>query len=223
MPVPKPTRIFHITAVENLTSIVGNGGLKPKNSLIHNGIGYQNIAYQSIQQRRANKVVTVPPGGLVHDYVPFYFAPRSPMLYTINRGNVAGCPWRQEDIVHLETTVERVIHNNLPFVFYDMNAALDMAKPYISTHDLDKVAWELITEDPCLDGYCIYWQSKHSVPRYVFRMEKRQAEFLIHGAVALSVIVRIGVYDNARRDRVQRSLGAMAGSVPVEVKRDWYF
>ncbi len=223
MPVPKPTRIFHITAVANLTSIVANGGLRCKNVLTQRGLQYGNIAYQNIQARRAAKVVTVRPGGVIHDYVPFYFAPRSPMLFTINNGNVPGCPWTQEDIVHVETTVEHIAGRQLGFVFYDMNAALGVARPYNSIQDLDKVAWDLITENPRLDGYCKFWQSIHSNPRYVDRMEKRQAEFLVHGTVPLDLVVRIGVFDVGRRAQVMQALGALAATVPVEVKRDWYF
>ena len=33
-------------------------------------------------------MVPIGPGGAVSDYVLFYFAPRSPMMYAIHRGNV---------------------------------------------------------------------------------------------------------------------------------------
>jgi hypothetical protein len=51
-------------------------------------MGYHNIAYQGAQGKRATKLVARPPMGVIHDYVPFYFAPRSPMLFTIDKG----CP-----------------------------------------------------------------------------------------------------------------------------------
>lgn len=70
------------------------------------------------------RAVPNPPGGLVHDFVPFYFAPWSLMLLAINSGRVAGCQWRQSDIVHFETTVQRVVAVGQPFIFYDRNATL---------------------------------------------------------------------------------------------------
>ena len=70
-------------------------------------MAYQNIAPAGAQGARAAKRVGLSPGGSVHDYVPFYFAPRSPMLSAIHNGQVAGCGLRQQDIVHLETTVGR--------------------------------------------------------------------------------------------------------------------
>src|SRR4051812_37511694 len=97
MPPPSPVWIYHITAIPNLINIVAQGALWSKGSLVRSGQQYENIAYQGAQGKRAMKIVDVPPGGVVHDYVPFYFAPRSPMLFTINQGNVEGCAYRQKD------------------------------------------------------------------------------------------------------------------------------
>ena len=58
------------------------------NSLRRQRINYVDIAYQGIQDRRATTRVPCGAEGVLHDYVPFYFAPRSPMLYTIHKGNV---------------------------------------------------------------------------------------------------------------------------------------
>ncbi len=173
-------RLFHITAIDNLSGIFETGVLLSKNAGALNGINYQNIAHTSIQSTRSEKLVPNPPGGNIHDYVPFYFAPRSPMLFAINKGNVNGCSLRQEDIAHLETTVDKVIEKNADFVFYDRNAAMDFSKPFTDLAMLKtQIAWDLITESPKLDGFCKYFQSKHDNERYVDRMERRQAEFLV--------------------------------------------
>ena len=92
MPAPRPTRLFHITAIANLPAILARGALLSKNGGAATGINYQNIAHAGAQGARAARSVPNPPGGLVHDFVPFYFAPRSPMLFAINGGRVAGCP-----------------------------------------------------------------------------------------------------------------------------------
>ena len=41
------------------------------------------------------------PGGTIHDYVAFYFAPRAPMLYAIYKGNVADYTEGQTPLVYL--------------------------------------------------------------------------------------------------------------------------
>lgn len=224
MPAPKPTRLFHMTAAANLAAICKVGGLVSKNHGAAGGINYQNIAYSGAQGARAVREVPDPPGGSIHDYVPFYFAPRSPMLFTIDRGNVPGCPWRQADIVHLETTVERIVARGLSFVFYDRNATLDYSKPFTSLADLDAaVAWDLITESPRLDGYCKYWKSDPFNPRYADRMERRQAEFLVKARMPIDCLTRMGVIDPARKAEVEGILKAAGITVRVDVMRDWYF
>lgn len=224
MPAPRPTRLFHITAIANLPSICNAGALLAKNAGVAGGISYQDIAYQGAQGARSRRQVPDPPGGSVHDYVPFYFAPRSPMLYTINSGNVPGCVWRQADIVHLETTVERVFGAGRPFVFYDRNATLAFSEAYTDLARLDDViAWNLLTEAPQLDGYCKFWQNKNLPDRYTDRMERRQAEFLVRDQVSLERMTRIGVIDAAKQTQVKSILGSAALRVRVDVMPSWYF
>ena len=75
---PLPTPIYHITHIENLGSILRAGGLRAVGRLREQGAGYQSIAYPHIQDRRGGVRVPCGVGGSLHDYVPFYFAPRSP-------------------------------------------------------------------------------------------------------------------------------------------------
>ena len=76
------TPIFHITHVENLASIIREGGLRCDREAAERGLAEVGIAHQHIKDRRAGRRVPLPPGGTLDDYVPFYFAPRSPMLYS---------------------------------------------------------------------------------------------------------------------------------------------
>jgi hypothetical protein len=160
---------------------------------------------------------------MVHDYVPFYFAPRSPMLRAIEGGRVDGCTWRQADIVHFETAVDRLTANENRFVFFDRNATLQFSTPFTDLADLDQIAWDLLTESPALDGFCKYWHSVVSNPGYAEQMERRQAEFLIRDRVPLESFLRIGVIDVQRRDEARAILQAAGVNLPVEIKTDWYF
>ena len=223
MPVPNPVRLFHITAIANLTAICQAGALLSKTRSAAVGVGYQNIAHGGAQNVRATKPLPNPPGGAVHDFVPFYFAPRSPMLSAIHAGKVAGCTLAQEDVVHLETTVERVTAHAEPFVFYDRNATLAYSKPYTNLAQLEVVAWDLLTETPLLDGFCKYFQNRHQEERYVDRMERRMAEFLVHDRVPLLQFTRIGVCTPAKAAKVQAILDAAGVPLQTEVKTDWYF
>jgi hypothetical protein len=223
MPVPNPVRLFHITAIANLPAILATRALISKNAGSTVGIAYQNIAHSGAQGARAAKRMPDPPGGTIHDYVPFYFAPRSPMLMAIHGGRVAGCNLRQDDIVHFETTVDRITQSGNPFVFFDRNATLALSKPYTDLQHLTVVAWDLITERPQLDGFCKYWTSKLNEVRYADRMEKRQAEFLVKGAVGIESFTRLGVISEAKANEVRAVVAQHGLDLPVQVMRDWYF
>jgi hypothetical protein len=223
LPVRNSQRIFHITAIANLARIAKSKTLLANAVLQKKKIQHGNIAYQGAQGKRATKLVAKPPGGVIHDYVPFYFAPRSPMLMAINGGKVEGCTYRQQDIVHLETTVEAIVDKGLAFVFYDYNATLDFATCYSDLKDLNKIDWPLFYETPRLDGYCVYWFSTVNNPKHILRMETRQAEFLVHQNVPLNLINCVGAYSPEKATEVQKIFGDADIDIPVEVKTAWYY
>jgi hypothetical protein len=221
--VSSPLRIFHITPICNMPSIAKSRKIYAKSLLRKKEIEYGNIAYQGAQGKRATKMVAKPPGGVIHDYVPFYFAPRSPMLFTINNGNVPDCPHRQRDIVHFVTTVEIVRASHLTYVFYDYNATLTIATCFSDVKDLGKIDWDLFHENPRIDGYCQFWHSRVDIPRYVLRQETRQAEFLIHAKVPLKLMTMVGTYDEEKAVEVRRIFQDAGVKLQVEAKPEWYF
>lgn len=222
--MPNPVRLFHITAIDNLADICQRGALVSKNAGASLGINYQNIAHGGAQSARTFRGVPNPPGGGIHDFVPFYFAPRSPMLSAIDNGNVAGCELRQADILHFETTIERVISQNAEFVFYDRNATLFYCQAFTDLGQLgSQVAWDLITESPTLDGFCKYFFTKYGHEKYFDRMERRQAEFLVKHYINLSAMTRIGVINHDKAQMVREILVQTGIDLPVEVKTNWYF
>jgi ssDNA thymidine ADP-ribosyltransferase, DarT len=221
---PDNARLFHITAIQNLPLIVAAGALQAKNTVSMRNVRYTNIAHQSIQEKRATKAVNLGRGGVIHDYVPFYFAPRSPMLLTVHFGQAPGYSGGQEGIATLETTVIRATALDPGgFVFYDMNASLAYSKAYDDLSHLNAVAWDLLTEPPTLDGFCQYWQSKPESERYAKRMEKRQAEFLVHQRVPLSAITQVGVCNAKALSVAQKALTGSPLEGLLSVRPDWYY
>ena len=62
-PYPEPTPLFHITALDNVMSIVQTGAILSKSLMAQQGLVSSNIAYQHIQGRRADRRIPIPPGG----------------------------------------------------------------------------------------------------------------------------------------------------------------
>jgi len=141
---PNRTSIYHITPIENLRGILEAGELRAKRALDREETGYANIAHQTIQDRRAHTPVPCGPGGWLHDYVPFYFGPRSSMLYTIERGNVERFAGGQQSIVHLVSTAQSVQEAGLGFVFTDGYGIMDFTEFYDDLAQLDEVDWPLM-------------------------------------------------------------------------------
>lgn len=93
------TAIMHFTHIANLSSIMKLGGLLADSEMCNLGGPVKDCADADIKSRRQDIPITVPPHGRVADYVPFYYAPRSPMLYRISRGGVATYPDGQDPLV----------------------------------------------------------------------------------------------------------------------------
>jgi len=121
-----PTYIYHITHVDNLASIVEEGCLWSDRRLVNTHGGRVVIGLDNIKTRRLDELpVHCHAGTKVGDYVPFYFCPRSPMLYMIHMRN-SDLKYQdgQERIVHLVTTTDLAIQAaaSRPWAFSDGNA-----------------------------------------------------------------------------------------------------
>ena len=219
---PSPVRIFHITAIDNLVAIGTSRVLLAKNGLVAGRIAHASVAYEHIQERRSQKIVPVGPAGTLHDYVPFHFAPRSPMLMAINGGNVPNCPHRQEDIVHFVAHAEDIAAAGLPFVFSNFHAVLDFAEFSSDLASLDRIDWPIFFESPTQGGYCRYWQNR-SEPKYMRRKETRQAEFLVHTRLPTPQIREIVACNGAAEVRVRTVLQQVGWEVPVRVDPAWFY
>ena len=203
-------KIFHITHVQNLDSIVTKGGLLcDRESGTVPAVG---IAHAHIKARRARRPVSLAPGGNLSDYVPFYFAPRSPMLYSIHGGFVEGYRGEQADVVHLVSSVERVRVVGLRFVFTDGHADMEISGFFADLEKLDRIDWSIMSET--------YW---HDTDEDGDRKRRRQAEFLVHDFFPLALVEEVGVIRRSVAHRVEQAL-ASAGQVPtISVRRDWYY
>jgi hypothetical protein len=206
------TAIYHITHLRNLPGIIAGKCLHCDARVAASKLGVVGIAHQHIKDRRARKSVPVKPGGFVADYVPFYFAPRSPMLFAIDRGQVAGFDGGQSSVLYLVSSVRQVIAKGLPFCFTDGHAEMGPTLYYNDwRNDRDKVPWDVMD--------LRYWNDTAAEPD---RKRRRQAEFLVQQAFPWDGFEKIGVYDSAAAGEVQRILAGRT-TPPVEVHRDWYF
>ncbi len=207
----QPTWVYHFTPIENLPGMLELNGLACNNQCETQQV---SVAHQHIQDRRRRKRVPCGPGGNLHDYVPFYFCPRSPMLYAINGGAVTSYDKGQGDLVYLVLKLQTAVEAGLDFVFTDRHAATGHAAFYADLADLREIDWTLMRAK--------WWSDS---PEYPDRKERKQAEFLVHGFVPWDLVEFLAVMTPRMRERVEAILAQHPPSThkPVHVVRGWYF
>ncbi|WP_161500401.1 type II toxin-antitoxin system toxin DNA ADP-ribosyl transferase DarT [Streptomyces antimycoticus] len=205
--------MFHFTHVRNLRDVLASKQLVSDSIMQSRGGVPVECGDRGIKAGRRTRPVKVPPHGVPADYVPFYFAPRSPMLYKIYRGGVPTYQDGQLPLVYLVTTVKGAVSSGRPYVFSDGNCAAEITRHFT---DLDRMAdvvdWELLQAQ--------HWANTSTDGD---RMRRRMAEFLIHQTMPISALHTICTYDRQHADRVQRLLKEANLSLPVTVRRDWYY
>ena len=95
---PEKALIFRIVHVANVPWILEHGGLHCRNSPEQDP-DYVNIGSVELIEKRSRRVVPIPPGGTLSDYVPFYFTPFSMMMYKIKTGHGGITQRKNRDIV----------------------------------------------------------------------------------------------------------------------------
>lgn len=206
---PAKTPIFHITDIENLPGIWAEEALLSDAILAQQGHNPAVIGYAHIKKRRLTEIVVDCRGNrFVGEYVPFYFCPRSPMLYTINRGNTgrpAGC---QKEIVHLVSSVADGIACGDSWAVSDGNAGSPAANFYSTLDAIEALDWRAID--------ATNWQG---------RTHQKMAEFLVADFFPWTSVRAIACYDAAAVQQVQELLLKFkpAHQPAVLVKQRWYY
>lgn len=212
--LPAQPKIYHILHVDRLPSVINQMGLWCDASMRqHPDIG-TTIGISRIKQRRLGLSVKCYPGDYVGDYVPFYFCPRSIMLYMIYRANDPDLAYRggQEPIIHLQvdlyTSVAWAGDNNQRWAFSLSNAGAQYAEFYSQLNDLDKVNWAAVAARN--------WSNPEL-------KEGKQAEFLFHRFFPWSLVEQIGVHSQHVAIQVAQILASAEHRPELEVRPEWYY
>jgi len=212
------TPIYHITHIENIPAILAEGGLVCDAEADRRGLCKQSIAHAELKERRARRSVAklffdqIAVGGVLADYVPFYFSNRSPMLYAIHTGHVAQYPGKQNDVVYLVSSSEAVAAAGLVWCFTNGHAVEGVTEFYDDLADLNKVDWKVIQD----------WSWKNTLAD-LDRKRRKQAEFLIHQRFPWELISQIGVINSTIAERVKAAIADQPHRPRVTVERNWYY
>jgi len=212
---PARPKLYHITHVDNLGRIAADGELLSDAAVIARGGPEQAIGMSAIKRRRVEELdVACHPGTRVGDYVPFYFCPRSVMLFVIHCANHPELTYRrgQEPIVHLEADLHAVVEwaneTGARWAFSLSNAGAYYTEFRSRVEDLDQLDWTAIAAADF---------------RSAEVKERKQAEFLVHGHLPFTLIERVGVRSAAVQAKAAGALAGHAYRPKIEVVPSWYF
>lgn len=217
--VPLQPKIYHIVHFDRLPSIIADSCLWCDAEIIRQKPPGTSIGMNSIKQRRLNELtLTSYPSLHVGDCVPFYFCPRSIMLYLIHCRNHPEMVYRggQDGIIHLEadlqTSVKWADQNNRRWVFTLSNAGAYYFEDRCNLSELKEINWKAVQTEQ--------WSGRGIATSI---KEGKQAEFLLQYNFPWHLIERIGVHSRAIYQQVANMLPAAGHRPKVEIKTEWYY
>lgn len=205
------TTIYHITHIDNLPGILAQGGLWCDRRRLSMHLATVDIAHDDLKMRRLSTTVPVAGKGCLGDYVPFYLANRSPMLYSIHTGHVAGYRGGQSNVIYLCSSAERVAQSTTNWCFTDGHAVEAVTGFYDRLDDLGKLDWDVIQS----------WSWRNRDADFD-RKRRKQAEFLVHDFFPWSLVEQVAVIDRGMAEQVGSRLAGV-GQPPVVIERSWYY
>jgi hypothetical protein len=213
---PRDRWILHFTHVDNLPAIVAEGRLWC-DTLARTRLTATEVGDLEIKAARLRRVVPAGRGGRVGEYVPFYFAPRSPMMYRIACDHRDTVPGRysggDRPLVYLVARIGGLIDAGLDWVATDGNAATATTEFSCDLARMDRmIDWALMSAER--------WNNTESDPD---RQRRRMAEFLVYGSVPLSVIHQVGTYSDLYASRTKEILTGHGLASEVYVRPGWYY
>jgi hypothetical protein len=202
---PERTLIYHITDVANLQGILDDGGLNADAVMATRNPTI--IGYDHIKQRRLKEISVECCGNrFVGEFVPFYFCPRSPMLFTINLGKTGRPPGCQNNILHLVACVAFGASLGREWAISDGNAGAFHTSFYSTLEALEALDWTAIRATD--------WRGK---------THQKSAEFLVADFFPWLGVTKIVCHNSAVRARVQELIRNQQHQPVVEANKNWYY
>ena len=210
---PERPKIYHIVHIDRLPSIIADGYLWCDAEVARRSSPGTTIGMDGIKRRRLDELeLDSHPDLCVGDCVPFYFCPRSVMLYVLHKGTNRDLAYQggQERIIHLEAdlyqTVDWANRNQRRWAFTSSNAGSYYFEDYSNLAELGQIDWGAVQSQD--------WAQEK---------ESKQAEFLVEHSFAWDLITRIGIRSRRVYARAHHALLQASHRPTIEVRPEWYY
>ena len=216
---PATIKIYHILHVDRLPSVLASGGLLSDAELAANPKPGTVIGMNSIKLRRLQELrLSTHPQLFVGECVPFYFCPRSIMLYLIDCANHEELAYKggQGPVIHLESSLQESVSwaqsQDVKWAFTLSNAGARYFEDRNSLDALNEIDWTAVAANR--------WSGAGIAPQV---KEGKQAEFLLERFFPWQLVERIGVHSREVAQQVSNVMQHSRHRPPVEIRRDWYY
>lgn len=202
--------IFRITHFNNLAWFLDNGIPCRSHKLQHPR--FISIGNSDLIMRRKTQLVTMPPGGPLSNYIPFYFTPLSIMLMNINTGYRGVTKVPNEELVTIVTSLHRLIRHKVDFLFTDLHASAIGHTFYNDIKDLNVIDWGILKNKD--------FGRDPEDPR---KLERYQAEALVHSFLPVEAVIGIGCSCDKTADAVRTLIEERELTLQTLRRPGWYF
>lgn len=205
------TYCYRITHINNLPLLLHNGIVNKHHTKASEE--YIEIGNPEIIDVRSTSPVKINGYGMIGDYVPFYFTPKSIMLYNIITGYWHPLvPKRnRSEILVIRCLIEDM--TNLPRWFFTDGQGNDMASGhYNDLNEIDAIDWQCIQNSDFTKS-----DGDFDRPR------RYQAEFLVHHEVPIDNIESLNVYNQQAADVVNDILNENNINLAVNIQPQYFF
>lgn len=208
---PQRGLLFRITHVANLPWLLAHGLHAARGEVADPN--FVAIGNPDLIDKRTRRSVPLPPGGMLSDYVPFYFTPKSPMLLNINTGRNGITRRPNDEIAVLVSSCQSMAARGVAMLFTDRHA-------YTAT-----AAW---TGNPDELAHLLDWEifRRHDFARddaYPDKMDRYQAEALAYLHVPPAALLGIACASEAVRLAIDAAVQQAGANARVIVRPNWYF
>lgn len=196
-----------MTHIENLPHLMKNG-VTHRNSE-NSDKSYKPIGDNTLIDTRSNFIL--PNELFLGNYIPFYFGPRTPMLYVIQNGYNGVTALHPSKIIYCVTNVQTIVDNNFPFLYTDGHAT-DRFSSFYSLKDINDIESHVDFKATKAK----FWNDENDLDL----KRRKEAEFLILNDIPFNCLLGFGTYnDEARKSLTELGIEEKK----VIVKSNLYF
>jgi len=200
---------FRLVHIDNIPHILEHGLVRSDSP--NANPNYVPIGDQLVIEKRKNKLLDTSSWKKIGDFIPFYFGPRSPMLYVIQHGYNGVRRIEAEKIVYCVIRIDDIIRDNIECYFSDghvlsgltqvfQGSLLNRVDEFLQYNEVFAYRWD---DDENLD-----------------LKRRKEAELLLKNDLPLQYIKGFVVY-NIEAKQLLLSMGV--GENKVVVKPNFYF